>query len=140
MPTADVSSLPVRDRLLMNARLLRRKRSFLLNSINWRTLLSAATIKLVVPTVQGAFNLYIKLSFYAAIFFAVPFLLVQVWGFVAPGLYPHEKKYAAPIIIMALGVFPERMCVRILHRVPASGEFSAGGGDGRKPETVSHRR
>jgi len=40
--------------------------------------------QLVVPTVQGAFNLYIKVSFYAAIFFAVPFLLVQIWGFVAP--------------------------------------------------------
>ncbi len=57
--------------------------------------------QLVVPTVQGAFNLYIKVAFYAAVFFAVPFLLVQVWGFVSPGLYPHEKKYAAPIIIMA---------------------------------------
>lgn len=57
--------------------------------------------QLVVGTVQGAFNLYIKVAFYAAIFFAVPFLLVQIWGFVAPGLYPHEKKYAAPIIAMA---------------------------------------
>jgi sec-independent protein translocase protein TatC len=57
--------------------------------------------QLVVGTVQGAFNLYIKVAFYAAIFFAVPFLLVQVWGFVAPGLYPHEKKYAAPVILMA---------------------------------------
>jgi sec-independent protein translocase protein TatC len=57
--------------------------------------------KLVVATVQGAFNLYIKVAFYAAIFFTVPFILVQVWGFVAPGLYPHEKKYAGPIIVMA---------------------------------------
>ena len=57
--------------------------------------------QLVIGTVQGAFNLYIKVAFYAAVFFAVPFLLVQVWGFVAPGLYPHEKRYAAPIIIMA---------------------------------------
>src|SRR4030095_16079354 len=61
--------------------------------------------QLVVPTVQGAFNLYIKVAFYAAIFFAVPFLLVQIWGFVAPGLYPHEKKYAATIIVMAFGCF-----------------------------------
>jgi sec-independent protein translocase protein TatC len=61
--------------------------------------------QLVVQTVQGGFNLYIKVSFYAAIFFAVPFLLVQIWGFVAPGLYPHEKKYAAPIIIMASAFF-----------------------------------
>jgi sec-independent protein translocase protein TatC len=57
--------------------------------------------QLVVPTVQGAFNLFIKVSFYAAIFFAVPFLLTQIWGFIAPGLYPHEKRYAAPIIILA---------------------------------------
>src|ERR1044071_4684651 len=57
--------------------------------------------RLVVGTVQGAFNLYIKVSFYAAIFFGVPFILAQIWGFVAPGLYPHEKKYAAPIIAMA---------------------------------------
>jgi sec-independent protein translocase protein TatC len=61
--------------------------------------------QLVVGTVQGAFNLYIKVSFYAAVFFAVPFLLVQIWGFVAPGLYPHEKRYAAPIIIMATAFF-----------------------------------
>jgi sec-independent protein translocase protein TatC len=57
--------------------------------------------QLVVGTVQGAFNLYIKVAFYAAIFFGVPFILVQAWGFIAPGLYPHEKKYAVPFIIMA---------------------------------------
>ena len=61
--------------------------------------------RLVVPTVQGAFNLYIKVAFYAAIFFAVPFILIQIWGFVAPGLYPHEKKYASPILFMASGFF-----------------------------------
>jgi sec-independent protein translocase protein TatC len=57
--------------------------------------------QLVTNTVQGAFNLYIKVAFFASIFFAVPFILVQAWGFIAPGLYPHEKKYAAPLIIMA---------------------------------------
>jgi sec-independent protein translocase protein TatC len=57
--------------------------------------------QLVTGTVQGAFNLYIMVAFFAAIFFAVPFILIQAWGFIAPGLYPHEKKYAAPLIIMA---------------------------------------
>src|SRR5215510_2863485 len=57
--------------------------------------------QLVVSTVQGAFNLYIKVAFYAAIFFGVPFILVQAWGFISPGLYPHEKKYAIPFIVMA---------------------------------------
>jgi sec-independent protein translocase protein TatC len=63
--------------------------------------LESPEAKLVVPTVQGAFNLYIKVAFYAAIFFAVPFILVQAWGFISPGLYPHEKKYALPFIFMA---------------------------------------
>lgn len=61
--------------------------------------------RLVVPTVQGAFNLYIKVAFYAAIFVSVPFILVQVWGFVSPGLYPHEKRYALPFIFMASAFF-----------------------------------
>ncbi|HMG36031.1 MAG TPA: twin-arginine translocase subunit TatC, partial [Blastocatellia bacterium] len=56
--------------------------------------------QLVVGTVQGAFNLYIKVAFYAAVFFSVPFLLYQAWAFVAPGLYQHEKRYAAPVIGM----------------------------------------
>ncbi|MBI3654542.1 MAG: twin-arginine translocase subunit TatC [Acidobacteria bacterium] len=61
--------------------------------------------QLVVNNVQGAFNLYIKVAFYAAIFFGVPFILVQVWGFISPGLYPHEKKYALPFIFMASAFF-----------------------------------
>jgi sec-independent protein translocase protein TatC len=66
-----------------------------------RAILESPEARLVVPTVQGAFNLYIKVAFYAAIFFAVPFILVQAWGFISPGLYPHEKKYALPFIFMA---------------------------------------
>jgi sec-independent protein translocase protein TatC len=61
--------------------------------------------QLVVGTVQGAFNLYIKVAFFAAIFFAVPMILVQAWGFIAPGLYPHEKRYAMPLIFMASACF-----------------------------------
>lgn len=61
--------------------------------------------QLVVPTVQGAFNLYIKVAFYSAIFFGVPFILIQAWGFISPGLYPHEKKYAGPFLVMASGFF-----------------------------------
>lgn len=61
--------------------------------------------RLVTGTVQGAFNLYIKVAFYAAIFFSVPFLLIQVWGFIAPGLYDNEKKYAVPFVLMSTVFF-----------------------------------
>jgi sec-independent protein translocase protein TatC len=46
---------------------------------------------LVITTVGGAFALYMKVGLYAAVAFAIPFLLFQVWAFVSPGLYQHEK-------------------------------------------------
>ena len=95
--------------------------------------------QLVVPTVQGAFNLYIKVSFYAAIFFAVPFLLVQIWGFVAPGLYPHEKKYAAPIIIMASVFFLGGCAFAYYIAFPRAANFLLGVADKWKPQTACNR-
>jgi sec-independent protein translocase protein TatC len=57
--------------------------------------------ELVVLKATGAFNLYIEVSFYAALFLSVPFLLWQAWGFISPGLYEHEKRYAVPFVLMA---------------------------------------
>lgn len=56
---------------------------------------------LILNTVQGAFTLYMRVALYAAIAFAIPFLFYQVWAFVSPGLYHHEKKYIAPVLVMA---------------------------------------
>ncbi|HEY0729632.1 MAG TPA: twin-arginine translocase subunit TatC, partial [Pyrinomonadaceae bacterium] len=47
------------------------------------------------------FSLYIKVSLYMAICVSVPFLLFQIWGFVAPGLYPHERAYVTPFILLS---------------------------------------
>jgi sec-independent protein translocase protein TatC len=57
--------------------------------------------KLIVTTALEPFSLYIKVSLYAAIAVAVPFLLLQIWGFVSPGLYPHERAYVTPFIILS---------------------------------------
>lgn len=64
------------------------------------SLTNSPDTRLVTQTVQGGFNLFIKVSFYSAIFFSVPFLLVQVWGFISPGLYKKERRYAIPFILM----------------------------------------
>jgi sec-independent protein translocase protein TatC len=45
------------------------------------------------------FFLYIKVSFLAAIFITSPFIFLQLWYFVAPGLYQKEKKYVWPFVI-----------------------------------------
>ncbi|MCA1621931.1 MAG: twin-arginine translocase subunit TatC [Acidobacteria bacterium] len=57
--------------------------------------------KLVVRTAVEPFSLYLQVSLYAAICLSVPFLLWQVWAFIAPGLYPHERGWALPFVTMS---------------------------------------
>ena len=57
--------------------------------------------KLVYTRLTEPFVLYMKVAFYAGIFLASPFLLMQLWLFISPGLYSRERRYAAPFIIMA---------------------------------------
>ncbi|CAN5175865.1 hypothetical protein BH18ACI2_BH18ACI2_20750 [soil metagenome] len=61
--------------------------------------------RLVVNTALEPFSLYFKVSLYAAVCLAVPFLLWQVWAFIAPGLYPHERGYAIPFILLSTIAF-----------------------------------
>ena len=37
-----------------------------------------------------------------ALYIAMPVVLGQIWGFVAPGLYRHEKRFAAPLMISSI--------------------------------------
>ena len=57
--------------------------------------------KLIVTSALEPFSLYIKVSLYAAICISVPFLLWQIWAFVSPGLYPHERGYVTPFIALS---------------------------------------
>jgi sec-independent protein translocase protein TatC len=57
--------------------------------------------KLIVTTALEPFSLYIKVSLYAAVSLSVPFLLFQIWAFVSPGLYPHERAYVTPFIALS---------------------------------------
>jgi sec-independent protein translocase protein TatC len=62
---------------------------------------SGVNDKLIVTTALEPFSLYIKVSLYAAVSLSVPFLLLQIWGFVSPGLYPHERAYVTPFIALS---------------------------------------
>ncbi len=61
--------------------------------------------ELVLTRVSGGFTLRMQVAIYAAIALAIPFLLYQVWAFVSPGLYRHEKKYIFPVIGMGSVLF-----------------------------------
>lgn len=58
----------------------------------------SADERMVVTTATEPFTLYVTVSFYSAIAFSIPFLLWQIWGFISPALYSHEKKYVTPFI------------------------------------------
>lgn len=47
------------------------------------------------------FMLWLKVGLFAGLIFAMPFILYQVWLFVAPGLYSHEKRFAIPFVVAA---------------------------------------
>ena len=57
--------------------------------------------KLIVSSLIDPFSLYVKVSLYAALCLSVPFLLFQIWAFVSPGLYPHERNYVTPFIALS---------------------------------------
>ncbi|MEM7142300.1 MAG: twin-arginine translocase subunit TatC [Actinomycetota bacterium] len=51
------------------------------------------------------FNVKLMVAGYSGIILAMPVILWQIWRFVAPGLYNHEKRYAYPFIASAVGLF-----------------------------------
>jgi sec-independent protein translocase protein TatC len=61
---------------------------------------------LVQITPMETFNvIWFKLPILCAIFLSFPWILYQVWAFVAPGLYRRERRWAAPFILSAAGLF-----------------------------------
>jgi len=58
----------------------------------------AADGMVTTSQVGGAFFVALKVSFFAAIIGALPIILSQIWLFIAPGLYAHEKKMIIPFI------------------------------------------
>lgn len=60
---------------------------------------------LVFLTPVEGFLTYLKVSFFAGVFFASPVILYEFWAFVAPALYPHEKKVALPVLFLSVFFF-----------------------------------
>ena len=65
---------------------------------------------LIFISVAEAFFTYMKVGFIGGLILTSPFVLYQIWAFVAPGLYRHEKRYVVPFVSLgsfffALGIF-----------------------------------
>lgn len=61
--------------------------------------------KLVYLNPTDPFDMYLKISFLAGVFVASPFVLYQVWAFIAPALYRTERRYVLPFMASTVGLF-----------------------------------
>jgi sec-independent protein translocase protein TatC len=61
--------------------------------------------KLIATGVITPFMVPLKLTLFVSFLIALPYVLYQAWAFVAPGLYQHEKRLAAPVIASSVAMF-----------------------------------
>ena len=61
---------------------------------------------LVLISPMDSFQIiWMKLPLLAAIFLASPWVVYQLWAFIAPGLYKHERRWAVPFVTTSAGLF-----------------------------------
>ena len=56
--------------------------------------------RLIFTALQETFLTYLKVAFFASFFVTSPFILIQIWKFIAPGLYEHEKIAIMPYLVI----------------------------------------
>ena len=60
---------------------------------------------MIATNITASFFAPLKLTFAVAIFLSMPYILLQIWGFVAPGLYDRERRMALPILLSSIVLF-----------------------------------
>ncbi|OIQ86618.1 Sec-independent protein translocase protein TatC [mine drainage metagenome] len=61
--------------------------------------------QMIATAVTTPFLVPMKVALLAAVVISLPYTLYQLWAFVAPGLYSHEKRFAAPLIVLSTLLF-----------------------------------
>ena len=69
-----------------------------------RALLPPGT-SMIATEVASPFLTPFKLTLFTALFLAIPYVLYQAWGFIAPGMYRHEKRLAFPLLASSILLF-----------------------------------
>jgi len=64
-----------------------------------------ANSSMIATDVISPFLTPLKLTFFAAVLIAIPYILYQIWAFIAPGLYKHEKRLAVPLLVSSVLLF-----------------------------------
>jgi sec-independent protein translocase protein TatC len=86
--------------------------------------------RMVVTTAQEQFTLFVTVSLYSAIALAMPLLLWQIWGFISPALYRHERAYVTPFITLSSIAFLAGAAFAYYILFPPAARYLLGLGSG----------
>ncbi|MFO7981726.1 MAG: twin-arginine translocase subunit TatC [Candidatus Aminicenantes bacterium] len=84
-------------------------------------------------SLTAPFMLYIKVSFLAAILFASPFVFIQIWYFISPGLYKKERKAVIPFVLFSSLFFISGAVFAYFIVFPFAVRFFLSMGEGFEP-------
>ena len=88
---------------------------------------------MIATGVASPFLVPFKLTFVLSVLLAVPFILHQIWGFISPGLYQNEKKFAVPLLLSSIVLFYSGIAFAYFVVLPLVFGFFTGVG----PEGIS---
>lgn len=88
---------------------------------------------MIATGVASPFLVPFKMTLVLAVLIAVPFILHQVWAFISPGLYQHEKKFAIPLLVSSIILFYSGIAFAYFVVLPLAFGFFTGVG----PEGIS---
>ena len=81
--------------------------------------------KMIVTDVTGSFFVPMKVTMLVAFLIALPVVMYQLWAFIAPGLYQHERKLIVPLIVSSYSLFIFGMAFAYFLVFPTVFEFMA---------------
>lgn len=81
---------------------------------------------MIATDVTAPFMAPFKLTFFVALFLGIPYILHQLWGFISPALYKHERRVAVPLLISSIFLFYLGVAFAFLsHYLPFSASSPA---------------
>jgi sec-independent protein translocase protein TatC len=89
-------------------------------------LAQAGQDKIVFTSIMGGFFVELKVAFFAAVMVAFPIVAVQLWQFVAPGLYRKEKKALLPFLLATPALFIAGASLAYWVTIPTALHFLLG--------------
>lgn len=81
---------------------------------------------MISTSVVAPFMTPFKLALYVALFIAMPVVLYQIWAFVAPGLYKHERRFGVPLLVSSIVLFYAGIAFAYYVVFPLAFSFLAG--------------